>query len=345
MKRILFSMMFISLISTAFADVNVPDNKSETFRDDKNLEKTKSETRKHFREIDLIQAASNGDLSRVQILLTEGINANVKGEYDKTPIIAASENGHMEIVKLLIEKGADVNAKDSSSRTALMYASKGNGNTAIVKLLLDNGANVNAKDKDGGTALMMASYHDIEMVKLLLDKGADINAKGSLWNDTALWSAVKGEHTDIVKLLLEKGANVNIRTNNIRRKIERIGRTELGYAKEQGYRDIVQLLEKAGAKENPPPKITDLLKVSCVIFPSPLLAAFIAWKKNRKFWKWFFMSVAITIVILAISLVSIFYNPELNSSVKGVLAIIVFLAAPVVTLFLERKKQESVKAA
>jgi len=51
----------------------------------------------------------------------------------------------------------------------------------------------------------------------------------------------KEGHTEVVKLLLEKGAEVNARANN--------GFTALGEAKKKGHIDIVQLLEKAGAKE------------------------------------------------------------------------------------------------
>ena len=53
--------------------------------------------------------------------------------------------------------------------------------------------------------------------------------------------AAQNGHTEIVKYLLKKGANVNLRDND--------GETALGAAKGKGYTDIVQLLEKAGAKE------------------------------------------------------------------------------------------------
>ncbi|MGA2093146.1 MAG: ankyrin repeat domain-containing protein [Sedimentisphaerales bacterium] len=58
---------------------------------------------------------------------------------------------------------------------------------------------------------------------------------------TALLWAARAGHTEVVNLLLEKGAEVNVKDNN--------GKTALGMAKLRSYADIVQLLEKAGAKE------------------------------------------------------------------------------------------------
>jgi ankyrin repeat protein len=48
-------------------------------------------------------------------------------------------------------------------------------------------------------------------------------------------------HTDTIKLLLEAGANVNIKTTD--------DRTALSIAKERGHKELIELLEAAGAKQ------------------------------------------------------------------------------------------------
>ena len=189
----------------------------------------------------LWQAAQNGHTEVVKLLLEKGAEVNAKDTDGGTALMVASESGHTEVVKLLLDKGADVSAKDNKGVMAL-YMAANNGYTETVKLLLEKGADINAKDTLGTTALVAAAYNGhTEIVKLLLEKGADVNVKSTAYGGTALMMAARRGHTEIVKLLLEKGADINAKTDN--------GRTALGEARGELYTDIVQLLEKAGAKE------------------------------------------------------------------------------------------------
>jgi ankyrin repeat protein len=179
-----------------------------------------------------------------------------------TPLLAASYNGYVEIVKLLLDKGADINAKSGDGYTALILASayghaksgyiilnknifaSPNRYTEIVKLLLDKGADINERDSDNATALLRASQNGLmEVVKLLLNKGADVNVR-NINDATPLMVASTGGHTEIVKLLLVKGADLNVKT-----KIDGVDYTALKIAKKKGWKEIITILEKAGAKE------------------------------------------------------------------------------------------------
>ena len=59
---------------------------------------------------DLIEAASNGDVNKVSVLIEKGADVNAKDIVDRSALMFAACEGHVNIAKILIEKGADVNA-------------------------------------------------------------------------------------------------------------------------------------------------------------------------------------------------------------------------------------------
>jgi ankyrin repeat protein len=92
---------------------------------------------------------------------------------------------------------------------------------------------------------LAASQKDKEIVELLLDAGADLN-EGTFMpnaggNATALTNAVWAGDKEIVKLLLDRGAKTDVVGG-------KFYPTILDYARKHSAREIVELLEKAGAK-------------------------------------------------------------------------------------------------
>lgn len=181
----------------------------------------------------MIGAASDGDKKKVQALLKEGIDVNVRDWDDLTALIPAASSGHMEIVKLLIKEKIDVNAKDKDGITALMEASI-MGHTKIVEFLLSNGANVDAAASSEVTALWLAaSEGKADVMKILLKSGAD--AKNTRVDGiTALMTASVGGHVEAVKILLENGADPTA--------TDKDGLTCLMNAAENGALDVIKAL-------------------------------------------------------------------------------------------------------
>jgi len=64
----------------------------------------------------MIPASSNGDLSKVKLLLEKKADVNSSNYRGSTALIEASKNGHLEIVKLLVGNKIDLEATDSNEK-------------------------------------------------------------------------------------------------------------------------------------------------------------------------------------------------------------------------------------
>jgi len=90
--------------------------------------------------------------------------------------------------------------------------------------------------------ILAAKEGDIQTVKALLNAGIDVNATVEGYAGmTPLMHASRSNHIDCVKVLIGAGANVRMKNE--------LGRTALKIAEGNGNREIVKLLEEAGAKE------------------------------------------------------------------------------------------------
>ena len=153
----------------------------------------------------LLYETDLGPLDKIDSLLRQGANIDVRGGSGNTPLIVAAERGNADIVRLLLERGAKIEVKGFRGKTALMEAKT----AEVAQLLLDNGADINVSDADGYTALIdAASEGHSEVIRALLDRGANMEAKINDVGWTALMKAVQMPYADAVKLLLDHGADI-----------------------------------------------------------------------------------------------------------------------------------------
>ncbi|MCP4438373.1 MAG: hypothetical protein GY810_05460 [Aureispira sp.] len=160
---------------------------------------------------------------------------------------AAAERGSLGLIKFFLKAGISVDDRTyTSSKTALMKAASSN-QLKVVKYLLEQGADLKATAYQGNTTLIYAAAEGhLAIVQLLLEHGADINEQNKIgW--TALMQASTKNRYKVVKLLLEKGAQTTAIDKEFRL-------TALGLAKENNHTEIIEILEKHGAKDTPPPK-------------------------------------------------------------------------------------------
>jgi hypothetical protein len=198
----------------------------------------------------MVAAAEAGDLARVKAMLAAGADVNGKRVYQPAAaLFLAARNNHLAVVRALLAAKADVNAKEDNANngfTALIAASE-RGHLEVAQALLAAGADVNAgadaigisSEDRGATALCLAAAHDhLAVVQALLAAKANVNAKGS-YDFTPLINARNS--LPILRALLAAGADVNA--------ADKQGHTALGWAKQAGSNDVVELLRRHGGHE------------------------------------------------------------------------------------------------
>lgn len=201
---------------------------------------------------ELINAAADGDISKVLEILNTGVNVNATYDRDDselsgmTALMVASHRGYSNMVGELIKRGANVNLKRYAGGTALLLAA-GNGDVNTIKALLAAGANPRIKEVSfhAGeiTPLILIinsrTEHRLEAAEMLIAARAEINPRGRFML-SPLMHATKD--LEMVKLLVSYGADVNL--GNIR------GATPLMAAATDGTSAVVRYLLEKGADAN-----------------------------------------------------------------------------------------------
>jgi hypothetical protein len=158
--------------------------------------------------LELINAAKEGDLKKLQELIKSGAQVNDRDGFGDTAMIYAVNGGNLDMAKELIAAGADVNLKYGYGVTALMSSAMKNVNLDVVKELIKSGANVNMiSDRGKMTAMMYAAeYGETDIVKELIKAGAYLRVK-DFEGKTPLTYALESKHNDIAEILKEAIAN------------------------------------------------------------------------------------------------------------------------------------------
>ncbi|MCE9524905.1 MAG: ankyrin repeat domain-containing protein [Planctomycetales bacterium] len=190
----------------------------------------------------LIASTYAGNTETVQFLLEFGAKITDRDKFGETPLTSASKRGDAKVIEALIAAGADIHAAGGfQGRSPLAWAAE-EGSMEAVATLLKHGASKDAKSLN--SALFNAAVRGpASAVKLLLKYKADPTSASGFAGYTPLMGAAYSENLDpeIVTMLLESGADVKAKALT--------GDTALSLARKRGHTAVVELLEKAGAKE------------------------------------------------------------------------------------------------
>lgn len=97
-------------------------------------------------ELPLLEAAEDGDLEKLQFLISNGEDINSADDEGYTALMYACNQGHYPIVECLIEQGADLNLTDAAGWAALDFATlsleegRKIPNQDIIDLMVQHGA-------------------------------------------------------------------------------------------------------------------------------------------------------------------------------------------------------------
>ncbi len=193
----------------------------------------------------LLAAAHKGDVAQIRKLIAEKSDVNVRDGYGRTPLHVATFARQREAIRALIAAGARTDLLENDRYDAVTIASVADDDETL-RVLLSLGASAKLTTSIyDGTALIAAAHlgHD-GVVKQLIAAGAPLDHVNNLHWTALIESIVLGDggrrHVECLRALVQAGASTQL--------ADRSGDTPLKLAKSRGYREMVALLEKAGAK-------------------------------------------------------------------------------------------------
>jgi uncharacterized protein len=170
---------------------------------------------------ELAEAARDGDVDRVNALVTQGIKPNARGQEGLTPLMYAMSGKTRKGFQRLLELGGDPNLQTERGESAVSFAAHRQESESL-KLVLAHGGNPNLRSRpdarytDDSTPTPI--FHAIrgrnsENARILIKAGADLNARNS-YGLTPLAEAAVLRAFDVMYVLLEAGADLRAKDNN-----------------------------------------------------------------------------------------------------------------------------------
>jgi len=193
----------------------------------------------------LFAAAARGDAAEVRRLAAAGASVGARDGHGRTPLHVAAFAGRHDAMRALATSGADPNALESERYDIVTIAAVAD-DLPTLKVALEIGCRpTNVTSRYDGSALIAAAHlgHD-GVVRELIRAGAPLDHLNNLGWTALIESIVLGNggphHVATLEALVAAGANVNLP--------DRGGTSPLTLARARGYRQMVAILEQAGAR-------------------------------------------------------------------------------------------------
>ena len=169
----------------------------------------------------------------------------VRDAHARTALHVAAHAHASQMFAPLVKAGADPNALENDRYDIITIAAVADDVPTLTVALEIGGNAKNVTSRYDGTALIAAAHlgHD-GVVRTLIRAGAPLDHVNNLGWTALIESIVLGNggarHVATLQALVDAGANVNLP--------DRGGMTPLHLAEGNGYREMVMILEQAGAR-------------------------------------------------------------------------------------------------
>ena len=190
-------------------------------------------------------AAARGDVADIEKRIASAEDKEAIDSRRRTPLHVAVYQKKYDAARALIRLGADPNKFEIDRYDIITIAAVAN-DVPMLKIALEGGGNPQAvTSRYDGTALIAAAHlGHAEVVRTLIAARAPLDHVNNLQWTALIESIVLGDggknHIETLRALIDAGANINIPDGS--------GSTPLKLARNRGYREMVAILEKSGAK-------------------------------------------------------------------------------------------------
>ena len=190
-------------------------------------------------------AAHRGDVTEIERLIVAKSDLNARDAYGRTPLHVATHAGKIDAIRVLAKAGANLGLLENDRYDAVTIASVANNEEAL-RMLLSLGASAKliTSRYDGTAQIAAVHLGHAGVVKQLIAAGAPLDHVNNLHWTSLIESIVLGDggtsHTETLPALVSAGANLQLADRN--------GNTPLRLAQGRGYKAMVEILVKAGAK-------------------------------------------------------------------------------------------------
>ncbi len=187
---------------------------------------------------ELMTAILDGDMGRMQSLISSGSRINIVSPIG-SPLDLAAKQKNVDAVLRLLKAGADPNVGLRGGQPSPLHYMTEQGETNAVRALAVAGAELDYPMRSGATSLALAIEHGhLSTAKALIKAGADVNAVVN--GKSLLMMVVEQNSLLMAQMLVDSGVDINFHNDE--------GMSALILAQQKGYVDLQMLLLQSGAR-------------------------------------------------------------------------------------------------